>query len=552
MRVLSVAMLRAAFCFQHRLTRVFVHRQPQRGRRAFPDIIRSSIMAHAAKTAPPDSKDFKITPASEDFSAWYLDVIAAADMVDQSPVKGCMVIKPWGMSVWELTRSALDERIKATGAENAYFPLLIPQSFLSREADHVDGFAKECAVVTHHRLLATETEGVVPDPDAKLDEPLVVRPTSETIIWHMFSKWINSYRDLPLKVNQWANVLRWEMRTRPFLRSAEFLWQEGHTAHASREEALACAKEMLDMYGDVVETFLAVPVVKGAKSATERFAGADETFTIEALMPNGWALQSGTSHFLGQNFARAFDVYYQTKDVKRELVWATSWGVSTRLLGALVMTHSDDAGLVLPPKVAPVQVVVVPIAANKPEDKEVVYAAVDEICAALGKAGIRVKVDNRDNLRPGPKFFEWERKGVPLRVEIGPRDTKNRELVLVSRLSRHKETIALDDSLGALVTARLENIQAELLQSARLKLAENTHRVDAYDDMKARLLANDAPPGFFVAPFHDDATNEEQIKTDCKATIRCFPLDMQHEAQGKTCFYSGRPATHIALFARAF
>ena len=296
-----------------------------------------------------------ICSASEDFSQWYSDVIRQADMVDSSPVKGCMVIKPWGMAVWDGLKDALDKKIKKSGAENAYFPLLIPRSFLSKEAEHVDGFAKECAVVTHHRLKGDEN-GLIPDPDAELDEPLIIRPTSETIIWHMFQKWISSHRDLPLKINQWANVVRWEMRTRPFLRSSEFLWQEGHTAHATSEEAIATAEEMLDVYADVVENVLAVPVVKGKKSAIERFAGADETYTIEALMPNGWALQSGTSHFLGQNFARAFDVYYQTKEAKRDLVWATSWGVSTRLLGALVMTHSDDAGLVLPPAIAPVQV----------------------------------------------------------------------------------------------------------------------------------------------------------------------------------------------------
>ena len=296
-----------------------------------------------------------ICSASEDFSQWYSDVIRQADMVDSSPVKGCMVIKPWGMAVWDGLKDALDKKIKKSGAQNAYFPLLIPRSFLSKEAEHVDGFAKECAVVTHHRLKGGE-DGLIPDPDAELDEPLIIRPTSETIIWHMFQKWISSHRDLPLKINQWANVVRWEMRTRPFLRSSEFLWQEGHTAHATSDEAIATAEEMLDVYADVVENVLAVPVVKGKKSAIERFAGADETYTIEALMPNGWALQSGTSHFLGQNFARAFDVYYQTKEAKRDLVWATSWGVSTRLLGALVMTHSDDAGLVLPPAIAPVQV----------------------------------------------------------------------------------------------------------------------------------------------------------------------------------------------------
>lgn len=509
----------------------------------------SSVVS--AKTA-----EREITPAAEDYSKWYSDVIAGADMVDQSPVKGCMVIKPWGMSIWDLTRDELDKRIKGTGAENAYFPLLIPQSFLSKEADHVDGFAKECAVVTHHRLLATENDGVIPDPDAQLEEPLIVRPTSETIIWHMFSKWINSYRDLPVKMNQWANVLRWEMRTRPFLRSAEFLWQEGHTAHATRDEALETAEEMLEVYADVVETMLAVPVVKGAKSATERFAGADETLTIEALMPNGWALQSGTSHFLGQNFARAFDVYFQSKEAgKRELVWATSWGVSTRLLGALVMTHSDDSGLVLPPNVAPVQVVIVPVAANKPEQKQVVDEAIDTVVDKLSALGVRTKVDDREYLRPGPKFFEWEKKGVPLRIDIGPRDATNREFVLVSRLTGEKVTFDLDsESLGEDIAGRLRDMQNALYEKAKKRLEENTHRVDNYDEMKTRVL-EDARPGFFVVPWCDDAANEEQIKTDCKATIRCYPTDLQHEVHGdeeKLCFYSGKPATHIALFARAF
>ncbi|KAJ8600054.1 hypothetical protein CTAYLR_001834 [Chrysophaeum taylorii] len=518
-----------------------------------PPVAKKRVADKTKTSFSSSSSSSSITPAGTDFSQWYLDVIQAADLVDQSPVKGCMVIKPWGMSIWERLRGELDAEITARGAENAYFPLFIPQSFLSREADHVDGFAKECAVVTHHRLLATET-GVVPDPDAKLEEPLVVRPTSETIIWHMFRKWINSYRDLPLKVNQWANVVRWEMRTRPFLRSAEFLWQEGHTAHATAEEAIATAEEMLDVYARVVERTLAVPVVKGAKSASERFAGADETLTIEALMPNGWALQSGTSHFLGQNFARAFDVYFQTKEGARDLVWATSWGASTRLLGALVMTHSDDAGLVLPPNVAPVQVVVVPIRTKKPDETRLVDEAIDEILRAL--RGIRVKVDDRDNLRPGPKFFEWEKKGVPLRIEIGPRDVAAGTCVLAPRSSGGKKKEALDlDRISEEIPARLEAIQRALLADARRKLDANTRRVDAYDEMRALLLEDRSPGGFFVAPWCDDADNEDKIKADCKATIRCYPTDLQaqvHEGNPLACFYSGRPATHIAIFARAF
>jgi prolyl-tRNA synthetase len=366
-----------------------------------------------------------ITPRCENYSQWYLDIISAAELVDNSPVKGCMVIRPWGMAIWDLLREELDSQIKESGAQNAYFPLFIPQSFLSKEADHVEGFAKECAVVTHHRLCANpDGSGLMPDPDAKLEEPLIVRPTSETIIWNMFGKWIDSHRDLPLKLNQWANVVRWELRTRPFLRSAEFLWQEGHTAHATRDDALATARQMLGVYSDTVAKMLALPVIRGVKSPMERFAGADETFTIEALVQNGWALQSGTSHFLGQNFARAFDVYFQNKEGERELVWATSWGVSTRLMGALVMTHSDDAGLRLPPAVAPHQVVIVPITKGKGEEDAAVQKAVDVAVDELKAKGVRVKVDDRDHLRPGAKYFEWERKGVPLRLEVGPRDAK--------------------------------------------------------------------------------------------------------------------------------
>ncbi|EGB12959.1 hypothetical protein AURANDRAFT_18779 [Aureococcus anophagefferens] len=493
-----------------------------------------------------------ITSASEDFSAWYADVIRGADLVDASPVKGCMVIKPWGMAVWDRLRDELDGRIKASGAENAYFPLLIPRSFLAKEAEHchVEGFAKECAVVTHHRLAADGKGGLEPDPAAELDEPLIIRPTSETMIWHMFGKWINSHRDLPLKINQWANVVRWEMRTRPFLRSSEFLWQEGHTAHATRDEALATAEEMLDVYAEVVEHFLAVPVVRGAKSAIERFAGADETYTIEALMPNGWALQSGTSHFLGQNFARAFDVQFQNKDAKRELVWATSWGVSTRLLGALVMTHSDDAGLVLPPRVAPVQVAVVPITRkNDDAGTEAVDALVDGLVAECKALGVRVKVDERPNMRPGAKFFEWERKGVPLRVEVGPRDAAEGVVVVASRLGGEKRSVAAADAAADLA-ASLEDIQARLFAAAAARLDGGTVDVGSYDELKAKIDADDL--GFFRVYWAADDANEKAIKEDCSATIRCYPLDAQRDLAGKACFYSGKPATHVALFARAF
>ncbi|CBJ31687.1 Proline--tRNA ligase, central part [Ectocarpus siliculosus] len=390
----------------------------------------------AKKTAPADDKkggnaskadqqaSRRITPRAENFSQWYLDIIAASEMTENSPTKGCMVIRPWGMAIWDAFKDDMDKRIKTYDVDNAYFPLLIPQSFLTKEAEHVDGFAKECAVVTHHRLCKSDDGTLIPDPEAKLEEPLVVRPTSETVIWTMYRKWIDSYRDLPLKLNQWANVVRWEMRTRPLLRSAEFLWQEGHTAHATKEEALSCAQEMLVEYSTACRETLALPTVMGVKSPKERFAGADETYTIEALMQNGWALQSGTSHFLGQNFARAFEVYYQTPDEKRELVWATSWGVTTRLMGAMVMTHSDDFGLRLPPAVAPKQVVIVPITKGPGEDTDLVNKAVDGVVDQLKAAGVRVKVDERPNMRPGAKYFQWEAKGVPLPVELGPKNPK--------------------------------------------------------------------------------------------------------------------------------
>ncbi|KAG5184462.1 hypothetical protein JKP88DRAFT_314700 [Tribonema minus] len=483
----------------------------------------------------------KITPRNQDYSQWYLDVISAAELVDSSPVKGCMVIRPWGMAVWDALRNDLDARIKDKGVSNAYFPLFIPRSFLSKEAEHVEGFAKECAVVTHHRLCADPNGGgLVPDPEAKLEEPLVVRPTSETIIWHMFGKWISSHRDLPMKINQWANVVRWEMRTRPFLRSAEFLWQEGHTAHATREDALKCAREMLDMYADSVKDMLALPVVKGTKSPMERFAGAEETFTIEGMMQNGWALQSGTSHFLGQNFARAFDVYFQTKNEDRELVWATSWGVSTRLMGALVMTHSDDAGLrqQLPPAVAPHQVVIVPITKGQGEDTDLVNSFVDTAVAQLKAQGIRVKVDDRDHLRPGAKYFEWERKGVPLRLEVGARDAKGKVLTLARRTGGDKTPIPLDDSFA-------EAIQQELQGVHELLWKEGEDHMASGDKDRT---------GFYLVPWCCDASREKEIQEDSKATIRCYPLDLNEAKayEGKTCFYSGEPATHMALFARAF
>ncbi len=492
-----------------------------------------------------------ITPRDSDYSQWYLDVIREGQLADYSPVKGCMVLKPHGFAIWDNIKGDLDARFKATGHVNAYFPLFIPQEFLSREAQHVEGFAKECAVITHHRLRSTtDANGktvVEPDPAAKLEEPLIVRPTSETIIWHMYGKWIDSWRDLPLLINQWANVVRWEMKTRPFLRTAEFLWQEGHTAHATRDEAVDEAEQMLQVYADFASEFLAIPVVTGLKSEGERFAGAEETYCIEAMMQNTWALQAGTSHFLGQNFAKAFDVTFQNVEGKREHVWATSWGVSTRLVGAVIMTHSDDVGLVLPPKVSPVQVVIVPIA-RKDHEKEAVMAFCDEMKQQLVAAGIRVQVDARDKMTPGAKYWEWERKGVPLRMEVGPRDVAKGQAFCKKRTEKAKFGIALDGAAEA-VRELLDGVQAELLQRALTFREQNTHECDSYEDFKARLTADG---GWYVVPWHADGAAEDAIKAETKATIRCYPLDRQAEAEGKTCFYSGKPATHIAIFARAY
>lgn len=526
----------------------------------------------AAKTDLTSNEDFKITPRGVDYSAWYTDVISAADMVDQSPVRGCMVIKPWGMGVWDLLRAELDDRIRDSGAQNAYFPLFIPKSFLSKEAEHVDGFAKECAVVTHHRLcFSADKKELIADPDAKLEEPLIVRPTSETVIWNMFGKWINSHRDLPLKINQWANVVRWELRTRPFLRSAEFLWQEGHTAHATSSDAIKTAQEMLDMYAQVCEDMLAMPTVKGVKSPSERFAGALDTYTIEALMQNGWALQSGTSHFLGQNFAKAFDVFYQTADKKRELVWATSWGVSTRLLGAMVMTHSDDKGLVLPPQVAPVQVVIVPIVKGKGgAEEEEVLEAVKNIEKELKSLKIRVKIDDRDYVRPGAKYFEWERKGLPVRLELGPKDLAKKTLVMSVRTNpKDKKLVDMSDFGKAALEIKeeLSNLQKTLLENAKRRLESKIIPVNSYEEMLKLVAENqdngsnlnengefDSKGGFYLAPWKCNAENEDKIKEQCKATIRCYPLEHNVEppANGVKCFYSGEQATHMAVFARAF
>ncbi|MEN9786765.1 MAG: hypothetical protein RLZZ299_2029 [Pseudomonadota bacterium] len=486
-----------------------------------------------------------ITPRANDYSQWYLDVIAAGELADYSPVKGSMVLKPHGFALWEAIREDLDRRFKETGHVNAYFPLFIPVSFLSKEAQHVEGFAKECAVVTHHRLRACEG-GVEPDPASKLEEPLVVRPTSETIIWHMYGQWIQSWRDLPILINQWANVVRWEMKTRPFLRTSEFLWQEGHTAHATREEAMEEAVRMLHVYESFAREVLALPVVPGTKSASERFAGADETYTIETMMQNGWALQAGTSHFLGQNFARAFDVTFQDQNGERSHVWATSWGVSTRLIGAVIMTHSDDTGLVLPPRMAPVQVVVTPIWKGE-EERSRVLAFADEVRAALAPH-VRVRVDTRDNLKPGAKYFEWERKGVPLRLEIGPRDLEKRSVFAAPRFGGGGKFGIAFEALVDTVRAKLEAMQADLLTAAEGRREARTHRVASYEELKARIEDG----GFFLVPWCDDAANEATIKEETRATLRCYPIAAQAEAAGRACFFSGRAATHMAIFARAY
>lgn len=465
-----------------------------------------------------------------------------------------MVIKPHGYDIWELLRNALDARIKASGARNAYFPLLIPQSFLSREAAHVDGFAKECAVVTHHRLAAVPDAPpgtLQPDPDARLEEPYVVRPTSETIIWHMFAKWIQSYRNLPLLINQWANIVRWEMRTRPFLRTTEFLWQEGHTAHATADEAEEKAREMLNVYRDIARDMLAIPVLTGSKSPSERFAGAEDTLTIEAMMQNGWALQAGTSHFLGQNFARAFDVKYKNSAGQEELVWATSWGMSTRMIGALIMTHSDDIGLVLPPTIAPIQVALVLIFKNE-EQRAVVTGFADAVCNRLKAAGIRVTVDDRPNMRPGAKYYEWERKGVPLRMEIGPKDAAKGAVFTAKRIGGKKVSVPVDDVFEETSKSILKEIQSELYATASERLQTRTVKVSSYAQMKKILSEGGDASGFLLAPWKCDAGNEKKVKEETKATLRCYPLDGQEECIGKACIFSGEPATHMAIFARAY
>jgi len=488
----------------------------------------------------------ELTSRSENYSQWYQDLVIKADLAENSAVRGCMVIKPYGYAIWEKMQAQLDKMFKDTGHVNAYFPLFIPKSFFSKEADHVEGFAKECAVVTHYRLKNDEENGgVVVDPDAKLEEELIIRPTSETIIWNTYKNWIQSYRDLPILVNQWANVVRWEMRTRLFLRTAEFLWQEGHTAHATKQEAIEETEKIINVYAEFAENYMAVPVIKGLKSANERFAGALETYSIEALMQDGKALQSGTSHFLGQNFAKAFDVRFATKEGKENYVWATSWGVSTRLMGALIMAHSDDNGLVLPPKLAPYQVVIVPIY-RKEEQLATISDKVDEIIGKLKAKGISVKYDDRDTRKPGWKFAEYELKGVPVRLAIGPRDLENGTVEVARRDTLEKATTQLE-GIEDYVEKLLEAIQQNIYQKAFDFRAENTTKVDTWEEFKEVL---NSKGGFISAHWDGTSETEDQIKNETKATIRCMPLDYEEEV-GK-CVYSGRPSKRRVLFALAY
>jgi len=471
-------------------------------------------------------------------------VVQKAELADYGPVKGTMVIRPYGYGIWERIRDAFDQRFKATGHVNAYFPLLIPKSFLSKEAEHVEGFAKECAVVTHTRLMANpDGDGVVVDPDSKLEEELVVRPTSETIIWHMYKQWVNSYRDLPILINQWANVVRWELRTRLFLRTSEFLWQEGHTAHATAREAIEEAERMIEVYREVAEEELALPVLVGRKSESEKFAGAVESFAIEAMMGDRRALQSGTSHYLGQNFAKAFDVTFRNEANEMEHVYATSWGVSTRLVGGMVMVHGDDVGLRLPPRMAPIQVVIVPIYRDESRDK--VLDAAGDLTAQLEKAGVRVKLDDRDTVSPGFKFNDWEMKGVPLRLELGPRDLEKGEAVVSRRDVEGKLSLALEGLAGKMPPL-LEEIQASLFKQAVAYRATHTHQLDNWDDFKVLMERG----GFARCGWDGDAATEAAIKAETKATIRIIPLD--EDPAGLKCIYSGQPAKHVVILAKAY
>lgn len=489
----------------------------------------------------------KLISREENYSEWYNDLVIRAGMAEHSAVRGCMVIKPYGYSIWEKMQQDLDRRFKETGHENAYFPLFVPKSLFEAEEKNAEGFAKECAVVTHYRLKNDPANPgkLIVDPEAKLEEELVVRPTSEAIIWNTYKNWIQSYRDLPILVNQWANVVRWEMRTRLFLRTAEFLWQEGHTAHASKAEAIEEAEKMLDVYAEFAENILAMPVIKGIKTANERFAGAEETYCIEALMQDGKALQAGTSHFLGQNFAKAFEVKFTGKDGKLDYVWATSWGVSTRLMGALIMTHSDDSGLVLPPMVAPIQVIIVPIYRTD-EEQEQTIAAGKKICEELKNVGIRAKLDDKDTQKPGWKFAEYELKGVPLRIAVGPRDLANHSVELVRRDLAEKSLVPME-GLTERISTLLGEIQSSLFNKAKQRLIDNTRNADDYETFKTLL---DGPGGFISAHWDGTPETEEAIKAETKATIRCIPLDAKEEAG--VCIYSGKPSSKRVLFARAY
>lgn len=487
-----------------------------------------------------------LTTREEDYSKWYNELVIKADLAENSGVRGCMVIKPYGYAIWERMQAELDRMFKETGHQNAYFPLFIPKSYFSKEASHVDGFAKECAVVTHYRLKnAEDGSGIIVDPDAKLEEELIVRPTSETIIWDTYRKWIQSYRDLPLLINQWANVVRWEMRTRLFLRTTEFLWQEGHTAHATKKEAIAEAEQMMNVYAEFAENYMAIPVVKGTKTESERFAGALETYCIEALMQDGKALQAGTSHFLGQNFAKAFDVKFAAKDGTLDYVWATSWGVSTRLVGALIMTHSDDKGLVLPPNLAPDQVVIIPIFRSEEE-----LEAVSEVAVALMKdlrsKGIRVKFDNRDTQKPGWKFNEYELKGVPVRIAIGPKDIEKGTVELARRDTLTKEFVSNEEVVEKVISL-MDEIQSNLFKKAFAYRAEHTTEVSSYEEFKEVL---ESKGGFISAHWDGTAETEEKVKNETKATIRCIPLDDDNGSG--SCMVTGNSSARKVLFAKAY
>ena len=492
------------------------------------------------------AKELKdLTKRADNYSQWYSDLVTKADLAEQSAVRGCMVIKPYGYAIWEKMQRQLDDMFKATGVQNAYFPLLIPKSFLSREAEHVEGFAKECAVVTHYRLKSnSDKSGVVIDPEAKLEEELIVRPTSETIIWNTYKNWIHSWRDLPLLCNQWCNVMRWEMRTRPFLRTSEFLWQEGHTAHATREEAEQKAQQMLKVYADFAEQWMAVPVVQGVKSATERFAGALDTYTIEAMMQDGKALQSGTSYFLGQNFAKAFEVTFLNKENQQEYVWATSWGVSTRLIGALIMTHSDDNGLVLPPRLAPIQVVIIPISKGA-EQQNLITEKVSPIISKLRSLGISVKYDDSDNKRPGFKFADYELKGVPVRLVLGAKDLENGTVEVMRRDTLEKYTIPFD-SVVEHVQSLLEDIQQNIFKKALEYRNARIYECDNYEEFKERIKDG----GFFLCHWDGTEETEAKIKEDTQATIRCIPFG--YEQTEGIDMVSGKPAKHRVIIARSY